>query len=412
LETPAGSAKRGSNFEHLQHRAMNSASGEPIAFMPEPPTRMRLRIPGLRSEWLANWPRGRSAVLLFLVWTAVGVFQAVPEALVNPSRPALISKVVDNWAWALMTPAIMLIDRRLASRQISAGQLVVLFLLLSVPFSLTHTYLCGVLLYPFPEVWWSPLRNKDFAVYFFLGGWATYCAVIGVLQALRYHDRYLAGQLQLERVEKSLIESRLNALRLQLEPHFLFNTLNAISSEAAANPGLAREMIGDLGALLRQSLDCQDQAEISLAQELALLEHYISIQRVRFGDRIDIRVNVEPQMLSAMVPSMLLQPLVENAIRHGIEGRESGGTVLISASKRWDELQIEVQDDGVGLPPDWRMESCTGHGLRMTRERLSTLYAALGGKCLTMRRRDGGGTQVTILIPLRGPGRGRHAVAG
>src|SRR5206468_3638425 len=132
-------------------------------------------------------------------------------------------------------------------------------------------------------------------------------------------NRSLTGQLQLERVEKSLIESRLNALRLHLEPHFLFNALNAISAELGARPELARSMIGDLGALLRRSLDCKDSAEITLGQELALLEHYLSIQRVRFGERLAIEIEVEPDLLSLMVPSMLLQPLVENAIRHGIE---------------------------------------------------------------------------------------------
>src|SRR5207244_11820444 len=115
-----------------------------------------------------------------------------------------------------------------------------------VPVSLAHTYLTGALLYPMPQLWWSPLRNKDFVIYYFVGGWWTYGTIFGALQAFRFYNRYLTGHLQLERVERSLLQSRLHALRLQLEPHFLFNALNTISSEVVTNPELARAMIADL----------------------------------------------------------------------------------------------------------------------------------------------------------------------
>jgi LytS/YehU family sensor histidine kinase len=233
-----------------------------------------------------------------------------------------------------------------------------------------------------------------------MGGWFTYCALVGVLEAFRYYNRFLSGQVQLERVERSLVEARLNALRLHLEPHFLFNALNAISSEVAENPELARNMIGDLGALLRRSLDCKDSVEITLSQELALLDHYLSIQRVRFGDRMKFGIDVEPTMLSIMVPSMLLQPLIENAIRHGIEGRMSGGSILVSGSKVGDQLQLSVIDDGAGLPRDWQLETSSGHGLRVTLERLRTLYPEVGEQALSIRRREGGGTEVEVRIPL------------
>jgi two-component system LytT family sensor kinase len=282
-----------------------------------------------RGKWRA---RVKLATLVFFVWTAVGLFQAVPETLNDFRWIGLIAKVLDAWAWALLTPALLLIDRKLARNE-NIARMVLSFLLISIPFSLIHILLTGLLMYPFPEMWWNPLRNREFADYYFLGGWATYCAVVAILQAFRYYNRFLTGHLQLERSEKSLLESRMNALRLQLEPHFLFNALNAISSEVATNPELARNMIGNLGALLRRSLDSKDRAEITLAQELALLEHYLSIQRVRFGDRMEIKTDVEPDTLSVMVPSMLLQPIVENAICHGIEGRMSGGKIVVSSSR-------------------------------------------------------------------------------
>src|SRR5206468_2880965 len=225
-------------------------------------------------------------------------------------------------------------------QNIGAG--VLLYLLLSIPITLIHTYLVALLLYPIPQITWSPLRNSDFTVYFFLGGWTTYFAFVAILQAFRFYNRSLNDHLQLERIEKSLLESRLNVLRLHLEPHFLFNTLNAISSELGANPELARNMIGDLGALLRRSLDSQESAEITLSQELALLDHYLCIQRVRFGERLEIHIDVKPDLLSVRVPSMVLQPLVENAIRHGIEQRVSGGRVTVSAIRSSGQLQLRV----------------------------------------------------------------------
>jgi LytS/YehU family sensor histidine kinase len=229
-----------------------------------------------------------------------------------------------------------------------------------------------------------------------------YAALVGILEALRFYNNYVTGQLQLERVQKSLVESRLIALRLHLEPHFLFNALNAISSEVAENPRLAREMIGDLGALLRRSLDCKDRAEIPLAQELAVLEHYLAIQRVRFGDRITFTVDVDPEALAIPVPSMLLQPLVENAIRHGLEGRTTGGTIRISAVLAEGELKLEVTDDGVGLPCGWDSAAAAGHGLRVTRERLAALYPEAGEACFNISVRKSGGTEVSIRIPLQG----------
>lgn len=333
------------------------------------------------------------------MWTAVGLFQAVPEMLLAPPW-VVLDKVFDAWAWALLTPVLMLIDRALAARQTNVARVVVIYLLLSAPFSLVHTFVAGVFLYPFPEVWWSPLRAHDYIIYYFLGGWAIYGAVVGALQALRYYNRYLTGRLHLERVERSLLQSRLQALRLHLEPHFLFNALNSISSEVDQDPKLAREMISDLGALLRQSLDCQGRALIPLSRELALLDHYLSIQKIRFGDRIDVKLDIVPETLSAEVPSMLLQPLIENAIRHGIEKKRSGGHIVISASKTENELQLSVADNGPGLPRNWALESSTGHGLRVTLERLEAIYPEVASECFSIGRRPRGGTQVMVRIPL------------
>jgi len=360
-----------------------------------------------RIQGVVSVGRTASAVLITLAWTAVGLFQAVPDLLHGNHWYTVAAKLIEAWAWALLTPAILLIDRRLKSAQQNVGWLCLIHFLLSVPFSLVHTYLAGLLLYPIPEISWNPLRNRDFEAYYFLGSWMTYAAFIGVVQSFKFYNRYLTSQLELERVEKRLIESRLNTLRLQLEPHFLFNALNAISSEVTANPELVEEMIENVAVLLRQSMECHDSTEITLAQELALLDHYLAIQKLRFGKRVDIRVEADPATLSIMVPSMLLQPIVENAIRHGIERRRSGGMVAVSARLTRDHLRIEVIDDGVGLPPNWRPENGSGLGLRVTRERLEALYSSTGDR-FVIGRRDGGGTEVTIHIPLQRPGAEVH----
>jgi signal transduction histidine kinase len=351
----------------------------------------------------------RSVILVAALWTAVGLFQAAPDALKGFQWPSFAGKLIEAWTWALLTPAILIVDRRLSARTQSVLRLALAHLLLSVPFSLAHTYLSGFLEYPIEEIWWSPIRSTEFAIFYFLGGWTTYAAFVGLIQALKFYDRFMTSQVELERVEKTLLASRLNALRLQLEPHFLFNTLNAISSEVTVNPQVAREMIEDLGALLRRSLDCQGDTEITLAQELAVLDHYLSIQKLRFGKRLDIRLDCEPAVLSTLIPSMLLQPLVENAIRHGIEGRLSGGMVSVSARQLGEFLQIEVVDDGVGLARDWRMDDCAGLGVRVTRERLEALYSS--GGHFAIDRRKGGGTKVTIRLPLHRTGDDTRAAA-
>ena len=333
------------------------------------------------------------AALIFAVWTGVGVFVSVPDMLNGFNFYALLAKLIEAWAWGLLTPVLLAVDRRIDSKPRNIVRLSLIFLLLSVPFTLSHTLLTSVLLYPIPQIMWSPLRNHPFAIYFFISGWVTYCAIIGMLLAFKFYSRF-------QRAERSLLEWRLNALRLHLEPHFLFNALNAISSEIDDRPHLAQDMIADLGALLRLSLDSKNSPEITLAQELTLLEHYLSIQKVRFGKRIHISVNFEAAALSARVPSLLLQPLVENAIRHGVEGKRSGGKIAVSAVRSGNWLQLTVADNGRGLPAGWELESSTGHGLRVTLERLSTMYPECSATCLKLNPRREGGTEAVVRLPF------------
>jgi two-component sensor histidine kinase len=350
------------------------------------------------------------AVLVVLGWTAEGLIQVGPDLLKGIHWYEFLGKLLEAWSWVPLTPIIVAIDRKLSAGQASVTRLCLIHLLLSIPFSVIRTYVCGLLFYPFPEIGWSPLRTSLYLTYYLWGSWMMYCAFVCAVQAFKFYNGLLTSQLELERVKRGYIESRLNALRLQLEPHFLFNALNAISSEVVENPELVQDMIESLGALLRRSMDHHGSTEITLAQELTLLDHYLAIQKLRFGDRVDIRIEVEPAALSALVPSMMFQPLVENAIRHGLERRISGGMVAISAKAAGDELRVHVTDDGMGLPADWRMETCSGLGLRVTRERLEALYSHADDR-FAISPRPGGGVEVSIRIPFNASGAGTDGLA-
>lgn len=251
---------------------------------------------------------------------------------------------------------------------------------------------------------WSLLADRRFlpTVFHesFLWSWVVYWVIVGVRQTFRYYEHYLASELQLEQMERSFSQARLNALRMQLDPHFLFNALHTISSQVERSPRLARNMLEHLGDLLRLSLDARDRQEIPLAEELAFLDHYLAIQKIRFAETLRIEIEVTPDVKYALVPCLILQPLVENAIRHGISRRASGGIVKVSAQRGANQIEIRIADDGVGLPPGWTLETSSGMGLSVTREPIVGLYPD-GDSRFSLRPRTGGGTEVEISLPLR-----------
>jgi two-component system, LytTR family, sensor kinase len=234
----------------------------------------------------------------------------------------------------------------------------------------------------------------------YLWSWLICILIVGALQAYRYYERYMNSELRLERLEHSFSEARLNALRMQLDPHFLFNALNTISSHVERDPKLTRRMIEHLGDLLRMSLESKDRQEVPLTEELAFLEHYLEIQKIRFGDQLKVVMDVAPEVKYAAVPSMFIQPLVENAIRHGISRRAAGGTIVVRAKPLGERLEIRVLDDGVGLPLGWRIEEAEGLGLSITRQRIAGLHPN-GTSRFAVRNRAEGGTEVEVSLPLR-----------
>jgi two-component sensor histidine kinase len=227
--------------------------------------------------------------------------------------------------------------------------------------------------------------------------------------ATLWHERLVHGYLletrERARAQDQLAEAQLHSLRLQLHPHFLFNTLNTITALIGPEPRAAERMVSGLSELLRASLRLADEQEVPLARELDHLRLYVDIQQTRFGDRLDVAMEVDPAVRSALVPSLLLQPLVENAIRHGISPRAAGGRISVRASRQADELQLEVKDDGVGATTRDGALPREGVGLTNTRERLRRLH---GGRHRFMyESRPGSGFAVRIALPFRTEGSGR-----
>jgi sensor histidine kinase YesM len=188
---------------------------------------------------------------------------------------------------------------------------------------------------------------------------------------------------------------------MQLHPHFLFNTLHAVSTLLHRDPDAADEMISELSDLLRMTLENFGLQEVSLREELEFIRRYLDIQQVRFQDRLRVTIDVPAETLDARVPNQALQPIVENAIHHGLEARTGGGTIEIRARGRAAMLQLSVRDDGPGLRANWQASQQDGIGLSNTRARLKQLYGPLAS--LDLSNHPQGGTVVTLLIPQPNP---------
>ncbi len=220
---------------------------------------------------------------------------------------------------------------------------------------------------------------------------------MGVAQVVVYYATVRQREMESAKLETKLAQAQLEVLRSQMEPHFLFNSLNAIARLTRKDPSAAERMTFQLAAFLRVSLDCAGSLEVPLAQELEFLQNYLAIQKTRFGDRLSIRVDVDRDLLSTPVPSLILQPLAENAIRHGIARSAGPGFLEVRAVRDNGSLRIQIADNGAGMAIK-RDEGREGFGLRNTRARLKQMYGQQQDLCL--QNNPGGGCRVTIVIPL------------
>ncbi|MBE1160789.1 sensor histidine kinase [Dyella acidiphila] len=348
--------------------------------------------------------RLRLALVSLLAWTAVGVVFAAPRfASTMPWWFVLRTTLAQWWAWGVLVPLIIALDRRLPIAADSLGTRLFVHILLGLPVTLLYSYVTALLQVLLGVLALSaalgPAPLHEALKGDFLWSLLVYLLVVGGWQAVQYSQHYLASQLRLERLERNFSEARLNALRMQLDPHFLFNALNTISSLVVSQPKQARGMIEQLGDLLRLSLESGRRQQVRLGEELEFLGHYLAIQKTRFGDSLQVVTDVPAAVREVMVPSLMLQPLVENAVRHGLSPRPGGGTVWVSAAVDNAMLCLTIEDDGVGLGEDWR-DDRAGLGLGVTRERIAMLHGTQGAD-LQIGPRDGGGTCVRVTIPAR-----------
>ncbi len=356
-----------------------------------------------------NWKRGLP--LLFLWCLLVLYFSTRTEVRGEPFVwipitwiQALKISLAQWTAWGALALVIIGIDKRLPVQKDALVRRFLWHIPLSFVFTVVYTYLNYSLLFVFDvprdaslltggvlaTSWRMIHRNGTF----------FYWVIVGTYIALDYQNYVKNRLVRTAELERNLSEARLNVLRTQLQPHFLFNALNAVSAHVESDPRMARLMLERLGDLLRLSLDHIDQQEIRLDQELAFVEKYLQLQAMRFEDHLKVSLNFDPAVLEAMVPPFILQPLVENAVQHGTAARSAPGTISVEAWRSNGSVHLSVRDNGPGLPSGWSLERGAGIGLANTRERLRHLYGERN-QHLELSSAPDGGVRVDLSMPFR-----------
>ena len=308
------------------------------------------------------------------------------------------------YIWAAMTPLILWLASRFRCARRRWHAALMIHLAACILFSLAHLVLqisaqafIGNEFYARTPFWTSFVFLFTKHIHLNL---LTYIGIVCVSHGEFYFRRYHEREAEAHKLEAQLVRAQLQTLQMQLHPHFLFNTLNTISELIHSDAKAADRMVARLGDLLRLALETQSAQEVPLKQELEFLEKYLDIERMRFHDRLTINMDVDPHSLDARLPNMILQPLVENAIKHGIARKPGAGTIDIKIERDADKLRVQIRDDGTGLPAEWRTTGIReGVGLRNTRQRLAQLYD--GGHRFELRDAAGGGVEAEMAIPFR-----------
>ena len=348
--------------------------------------------------------------LIVAVATVLGVFSAFQAynyvALFTESRPRMFHLLALNlaywYAWALLVPGILWLARRYRFERHTWRRAAAVHAVGVLAFTFAHAVLTASAREPLVALfgwgrgrWWTEFQERFFLNF----DWEmmTYWAVVVLSHALDYHRQAQERALTAAQFETRLAEARLQALQRQLHPHFLFNTLHTISALMHRDIDAADAMLARLSDLLRLTLERIAIQEISLKEELEFLEKYLEIERTRFGDRLSVEIEVEPEALDVCVPTLILQPLVENAMRHGIAPRVGGGRLQIVARRSGDRLWLMVRDNGPGLSKAKLDAFNQGVGVSNTRSRLEHLYP--GAHKFDFHEPSDGGLAVTIEIP-------------
>jgi signal transduction histidine kinase len=356
-------------------------------------------------------PRHLGAFRIAGVATALGVFSGLQAynyvSLFTDRKQPFLTLLALNltywYAWAVLVPGMVWMARRYRFERQRWPRSMAMHLLVVPVFIFAHAVLATssrvavlTVLAARETEWWPAFRE----LFFLNFDWEmmTYWAVIGLSQAIDYRHESQERELTAAQLETRLAEAQLQALQRQLHPHFLFNTLHTISALIHRDPQSADDMLARLSDLLRLTLDRLGTQQVTLEEELDFLRKYLEIEQTRFGDRLQVHMDIEAGTLDAALPNLLLQPLVENALRHGIGPKIGGGRVDVRACREGDQLRLVVTDDGHGVSADKLNAFNTGVGLRNTRSRLEHLYG--GRHRFEFRTVSGGGLEVTIVIPF------------
>jgi two-component system LytT family sensor kinase len=345
------------------------------------------------------------------IWFGIGLFDATQTVVVMRSEGMhhawvqLFVTLLLSWLpWALATPLVLSLGRRhppMQLRRFSGWG--------------THLVTCGVIglvsaawtafLEELLNPWATVPAPEPFArlwLHKFNNGLLSYLILYGTILLVSHmldsRARLALQETESARLNEQLLKAQLSALRRQIEPHFLFNTLNAIA-------GLVREkrndaavsMIAELSDFLRRVLEDSHRQEVPLGEEVEFLQKYLDIQKVRFAERLQLSVDVPSELFSAQVPTLILQPMVENAVKHGIAKRAQGGAIRVTAFRSNGMLTLRVYNDGPHLPEDWE-KTHTGIGVSNVRTRLQSLYGDAFE--LSMRNQDSGGVEASVSVPF------------
>ena len=344
--------------------------------------------------------------LIWGIWTIVALFFSTQVYLMNyaENRPIHYAQVFliqasAVYPWALATPLVLWLSRRFRFERSTWMRTLALHFLFGI-------VLCSSLI-AFHFILYMVGMGRGSSItafrvfnytYYNLDRWLLIYGLILVLShAFNYYHSYRKGELKASKLHTQLVQAQLEALKMQVQPHFLFNTLHSISALLSKDTDGARKMITRLGDFLRLTLENSGSMEVTLQQEIEFLHGYLEIERIRFQDRLTTDIQVDPEVLDVRVPNLILQPIVENAMRHAV-GNSTSGRVEITAVPRNGVVRIEVKDNGPGIQVE-RLEAPRGRGLGLanTRARLAGLYGDEAKFELT--NDPSGGLVVALEIP-------------
>jgi len=338
-----------------------------------------------------------AVIMSFLTATVCHGFVSSTHS--TPMTPALLFGAAFWLWWGVVAIAMWWFAQRWPSLLTCTARSLSLHAVLACLLGLAHLALLQQMLNFAARHWpaWAPAMDY-FNLMRFGFEFLLYGFVLGFSGLLHVQSQAQRGAMRSLELEKQLSQAQLKALQMQLEPHFLFNTLNAVTTlvELGRNQE-ASETLGHLNTILRTTLQRNTPEKVPFAQELQVVESYLAIQQVRFADRLRVQFHTTPEALDGLVPCFILQPIIENAIRHGISHRESDGLLETSVERIGDKLSLRVRDNGPGLNGSSKQSNGHGIGMRNTRERLSYFYP--GAYDFVAVEPETGGYEVTIRIP-------------